>query len=78
MEWFRLPDWVAYVTAALIAVVAAVRASYSLSIVAMLASVPSLHGHYLTWLLIPALCIWIPWVIASRERQRLQRGQVAT
>jgi Protein of unknown function (DUF2029). len=77
-EWFGFPDWVAYATAASIAVVAAVRASYSLSIVAMLASVPSLHEHYLTWLLVPALCIWIPWVIARSERRRLQRGSVAT
>lgn len=65
VAWLRLPDWVAYGSAAAIAVVAVVRRSFSLSIVAMLASVPSLHEHYLTWLLIPALCIWIPWAIGS-------------
>ena len=34
--------------------------------------------HYLTWLLIPALCIWIPWAIARGKRRHLQRGPVAT
>jgi len=71
VAWFSLPDWVAYASAAGIAVVAVVRRSYSLSIVAMLVSVPSLHEHYLTWLLIPAICIWIPWAIARTDRRRL-------
>jgi hypothetical protein len=68
VEWLRFPDWVAYASGALIAVVAIVRASFSLAVMAMLMSVPSLHVHYLTWLLVPALCIWIPWVIARGKR----------
>jgi hypothetical protein len=77
VEWFGLPDWVAYATAVLIAIAAVVRASYSLSIIAMLASVPALHEHYLTWLLIPALCIWIPWVLARGQRRDPQRRPAA-
>lgn len=72
LVWFGLPDWVAYASAAGIAVVGVVRRSYSLSIVAMLVSVPSLHEHYLTWLLIPAICIWIPWAIARTDRRHLR------
>lgn len=68
VEWLHLPSWVAYASAALIAVAAVARASISLAIIAMLLSVPSLHVHYLTWLLVPALCIWIPWVIAPSRR----------
>jgi alpha-1,2-mannosyltransferase len=77
VEWFALPDWVAYLAGALIAIAAAARASYSLSIIAMLASVPSLHGHYLIWLLIPILCIWIPWVLARSRRRDPQRRPAA-
>ena len=72
VAWFGLPDWVAYASAAAIAIAAVARRSYSLSIVAMLASVPSLHDHYLIWLLIPALRIWIPWAIARSKRPHFQ------
>jgi hypothetical protein len=77
VAWFGLPDWVAYASASALAVLAVVRRSFSLSIFAMLASVPSLHEHYLIWLLIPALCIWIPWVLGRRLRARLQGPRAA-
>jgi len=69
VELLNLPDWVAYVSAAVIAAFAIRRASLSLAIVAMLVSVPALHAHYLTWLLIPILGIWLPWFV-TRYRAR--------
>ena len=59
-----LPQSIAYVAAAVLAALAFRYASLSLAIIAMLLSVTELHMHYLTWLLIPILGIWIPWVIA--------------
>jgi hypothetical protein len=29
----------------------------------MLVAVPALHAHYLTWLLVPILGIWVPWLL---------------
>ena len=63
VEWLALPAWVAYVSAALTAGLAVRWSSFSLAVIAMLLSVTSLHAHYLIWLLIPILCIWIPHVI---------------
>jgi hypothetical protein len=71
VELLGLPDWVAYASAALLALLAVRLASLSISIVAMLVAVPALHAHYLTWLLIPILGIWIPW---SLERGRGSQG----
>ncbi len=68
IEWFGLPGWVAYASATAIAVAAFWRASFSLATIAMLVAVPALHAHYLTWLLVPALCIWIPWALGRRGR----------
>jgi hypothetical protein len=71
VELMALPDWVAYLAAAFLAVLAVRYASLSLAILAMVVSVPALHAHYLTWLLIPILGIWIPWLLARRAARRL-------
>jgi hypothetical protein len=60
VQLLQLPDWVAYASAAAVTLLAIRYASLSLAIVAMLLSVPALHLHYLTWLLIPILGIWLP------------------
>jgi Glycosyltransferase family 87 len=60
VELLQLPDWVAYASAAVLTVLAIRYASLSLAIIAMLVSVPALHAHYLTWLLVPILGIWLP------------------
>lgn len=36
------------------------HASFSLAVVAMLVSIPVLHGHYWLWLLVPFMSIWLP------------------
>jgi hypothetical protein len=61
---FGLPNVAAYAIGSVLAVAALLRASFSLSILAMLAASPALHVHYWTWLLVPFFAIWIPWVIA--------------
>jgi hypothetical protein len=61
VELLDLPDWVAYACAGLLTLLAIRFASLSMSIVAMLVAVPALHAHYLTWLLVPILGIWLPW-----------------
>lgn len=58
------PYWVAYAIGLALAVIAWRRASFSLAVVAMLAASPALHVHYWTWLLVPFVGIWMPWVIA--------------
>jgi alpha-1,2-mannosyltransferase len=63
-----LPDMAGYVVAALLTLAAAWRKSYSLTIIAMLAAIPVLYSHYWLWLLIPAMAIWIPWVIGLTTR----------
>jgi hypothetical protein len=78
VAWFGLPDWVAYAGGAILGMFAFARRSFSLAIVAMLVSVPSLHEHYLMWLLIPALCIWIPWTIARTQGRRVHREPMTT
>ena len=65
------PVW-GYVAAGALLVLALRFASLSVAIVAMLVSVPSLHLHYLTWLLVPLLGAWLPWVVAKvNERAEL-------
>ena len=73
VELLNLPDWIAYVVAAVIAVLAIVRSSISLAIIAMIVSSPAVHAHYLIWLLIPILVIWLPWTIA-RLREPSPKG----
>jgi hypothetical protein len=63
VELLDLPDWVAYASAGLLSLLAIRFGSLSLSIVAMLVAVPALHAHYLTWLLVPILGIWVPWLL---------------
>jgi alpha-1,2-mannosyltransferase len=57
---------ISYLAAAFLVVLAFRYGSLSLAIVAMLFSVAELHLHYLTWLLIPILGVWIPWVVRRR------------
>ena len=64
-----LPQTVGYLAAAVLAVLALRFASLSLAIVAMLFSVAELHLHYLTWLLIPIIGIWIPWLLGHARPQ---------
>lgn len=65
---FGFPMWVGYAAAACLAVLAIRFASFSLAVGAMLVSVPNPHNHYWTWLLVPALGIWVPWLM---DRVRL-------
>jgi len=69
VELLGLSDWFAYGAAAMLTLVAIRFASLSLAIVAMLVSVPALHAHYLIWLLIPILGIWLPWLFGWTEGQ---------
>jgi hypothetical protein len=64
-----LPDWVGYASAGLLTLLAIRFGSLSLSIVAMLVAVPVLHAHYLTWLLVPILGIWVPWLLETVARR---------
>lgn len=66
----------AYAIAGLLVIAAARNASFSLSILAMLASVTTLHVHYLTWLMVPLFGIWLPWLI-SHGRARSGAGASA-
>jgi len=66
VELFNLPDWIAYSGSAILTILAIVYASLSLAIIAMLVAVPALHAHYLTWLLVPILGIWLPWIVQRR------------
>jgi len=54
---------VGYALAAGLGLAAIWRASFSLSVLAMIAAVPALHAHYLTWLLVPLLGVWFPWLL---------------
>ena len=67
-----LPPMVGYGFALALAVFAWRRASFSISLLAMLAAIPAMHAHYWTWLLIPFLGTWMPWLI-QRQRQRAVR-----
>lgn len=70
VELLGLSDWVAYVAALVLAMVAIRYASLSLATAAMLVSVPALHSHYLIWLLIPIIGIWLPWIIVHLPNRR--------
>jgi alpha-1,2-mannosyltransferase len=63
-----LPNAVSYGLGLVLAVGAFRFASYGLSVVAMLVSLPALHIHYLTWLLPPLIVLWIPYFIRQRRR----------
>jgi Glycosyltransferase family 87 len=65
---FGFSPWVGYAAAAVLSVLAARFASFSLAVMAMLVSVPNPHNHYWTWLLVPLLGIWVPWLM---DRVRL-------
>jgi hypothetical protein len=60
-----LPQTTAYVGAFIITLLAVRYASLSLAIIAMLMTVSELHLHYLTWLLIPIVGIWLPGFITK-------------
>ena len=60
---FGLSPWVGYAAAAILSMLAARFASFSLAVIAMLISVPIPHNHYWTWLLVPLLGIWVPWLM---------------
>jgi hypothetical protein len=77
VELLAAPDWVAYLMAGAVAAVAIRFGSLSLAIIAMLVSVPALHAHYLIWLMIPLLGIWLPWYFnRHRANEKLNsRGQ---
>lgn len=74
VELFELPDWVAYASAGALVVMAVHWSSLSLSILAMLVSVPALHSHYLVWLGIPILGIWLPWLLGWRTMRSAQQA----
>jgi alpha-1,2-mannosyltransferase len=57
------PLW-GYLAAGLLTILAFRFASYSLAIVAMLVSVATFHLHYWTWILVPVLGAWLPWIIS--------------
>lgn len=60
-----LPSLAGYIAGVFLAILAWRYASFSLSVVAMLVSVSALHSHYLTWILVPVLGTWLPWVISE-------------
>jgi hypothetical protein len=64
-----VPFQLALAVAGGLAILAWRRASFGLSVVAMLVSIPAMHAHYWTWLLVPFIGIWMPWLI-DRLRYR--------
>ncbi len=67
---FGAPAVVGYALAFVIAVVAALRASLLLAVLACLAAVPVLHAHYWTWVLVPILATGKPLLESAVERVR--------
>lgn len=65
-----LPSWAGFAAALVLTVAAWRLKSFSLSIVAMLVSLTSLHPHYLTWILVPLFGAWLPWLISALRRSR--------
>lgn len=57
-----------YALAVALAVASWRRASFTLAIAAMLTSVPVMHVHYWTWVLVPLAAVWTPHWIARRRR----------
>lgn len=76
VEILGLPDWLAYASAFVLTLLAIRFASLSLAITAMLMSVPALHAHYLIWLLIPILGIWLPDLLGWHRRPKVGRWNV--
>lgn len=70
-----IPTWGATIFAACLTLLAWRFASLSLAVVAMLVSVPVMHAHYWTWLLVPFLGIWMPW-LCERLRYRARSDNV--
>lgn len=66
-EVFGVPNWVGYGIGIVLAALSWRRASFSIAILAMLAATPSLQIHYWTWLLVPFLGIWMPWLLQRRQ-----------
>jgi hypothetical protein len=66
-ELLELPSLVAYAAGLIVAGLAYRYRSFSLAVVAMLVSVPALHVHYWTWLLIPFFGEWMPWLLRQRR-----------
>ncbi len=65
---------VGLVLGGIVALLAWWRASFTLAVVAMLISIPVMHSHYWTWLLVPALGIGVPrlmqWVKERRDSEQ--------
>jgi alpha-1,2-mannosyltransferase len=58
-----VPEVITWILAAVIALIAIWRVSFSLCVIAILLATPALHLHYLTIALIPVIGIWIPWAL---------------
>jgi len=65
-----LPQMAGYAVACVLGLAALWRASFSLSMLAMIAAVPALHAHYLTWLMVPLFGVWFPWLFATPASAR--------
>ncbi len=64
------PEALTWVLAFGVAVLAAWRASFSLAVVAVMLVAPATHMHYLVMPLVPAIGIWIPWLLERRRDHR--------
>ena len=69
-----LPQVVGYLAAGVLAVAAWWRVSFSLAVLAMIAAVPALHVHYLTWLLVPLFGAWLPWLLWRTSTRLAERA----
>ena len=65
---------VALVLGGIVALLAWWRASFTLAVAAMLISIPVMHSHYWTWMLVPALGIGLPRLLQWVE-ERTDSGQ---
>jgi Glycosyltransferase family 87 len=64
-----VPPIVAWLIALVVASVAARKASFSLAVLATLLVAPALYLHYWLYALVPALGIWVPWLIRRGDRR---------
>ena len=64
-----VPEPLTWLLALALTAIAAWKASFSVAVLALVVAAPSLYLHYMVFLLVPALGIWVPWVIA-RSGQR--------